>query len=110
MVSLEPIFNPVQDAWFDLDSAQGKVELRKREFETRGDVDAWLTSKAFDLRSTRSIDTEKLVAEASRLLHQENPDPAAIRDIHRAIHASLPPQDNFLSNWRYIAEKKGLLT
>jgi hypothetical protein len=38
MASVEPIFDPALDAWFDLDLERKKVVLRRREFEKHGDV------------------------------------------------------------------------
>jgi len=68
MASVEPIFNAEQDAWFDLDfEAVGKqqvVLLRQREFVRRGEAGNWLTSEAFDLRSSRSIEAERAIERA----------------------------------------------
>ena len=54
MACVEPIFDPSSDAWFDLDLEADVVKLRRRPFERRGNADAWLTSEAFDLRSSRA--------------------------------------------------------
>ncbi|WP_279489634.1 AAA family ATPase [Aeromonas veronii] len=36
MASVEPLFDASQDAWFDLDLAQGEVMLTRRAFEKQG--------------------------------------------------------------------------
>lgn len=62
MASVEPRFDPLQDAWFDLDldetRRQPRVLLAKRDFERQGDASSWLTSDAFDLPSARSLEAE----------------------------------------------------
>ncbi len=50
MASVEPIFNPELDAWFDLDLIDHQVLLTKRAFTRRGDIRGWLTSEAFDMK------------------------------------------------------------
>jgi predicted ATPase len=44
MASVEPLFDPEQDTWFDLDFENKHVILRKREFEKYGDAATWLIS------------------------------------------------------------------
>ena len=55
MASVEPLFDPERDAWFDLDldsapREPGKVSLKRREWQRHGDASHWLISEAFDLR------------------------------------------------------------
>ena len=73
MASVEPLFDAQQDAWFDLDFERKKVVLRRRDFEKHGDVATWLVSEAFDLKSGRPIEYERLVEEASTLLDKDQP-------------------------------------
>ncbi|WP_417607318.1 hypothetical protein [Oceanimonas baumannii] len=68
MASVEPVFDPAQDAWFDLDLEQSEVKLRQRPFVRQGDASSWLTSEAFDLESARSREAEAAQAEASQAL------------------------------------------
>ena len=42
--------------------------LRNRPFVRRGDVSNWLTSEAFDLEGTRSIEAEAAIRKAKALL------------------------------------------
>jgi hypothetical protein len=113
LASLEPLFDPEQDAWFDLDLVRDNrrphVTLTRREFELHGDVCNWLTSEAFDLPSARSLEAEKLLNEASRLLEKDQIKPAEVRKMYDRLVNQLSPQDSFLFRWRAIVEKKGWL-
>ena len=112
LASLEPVFAPEKDAWFDLDYAgpeNSEVELTRREFERHGDVTNWLTSQAFDLPSGRNPKYAQLVEEAAELLEQKEPSEDAIRDMERRLREALPSTDPFLFRWRGICAKKGLL-
>jgi hypothetical protein len=109
MTSIEPLFDRAQDAWFDLDYERKKVVLTLRDFEKHGDVDTWLTSEAFDLRSARSLEAEALIDKASGLLEKERPSAASIHKMNDALVAALSPKDEFLFNWRYICKQKGWL-
>ena len=108
MASVEPIFDPSTDAWFDLDVETGTVQLRQRDFERHGNADAWLTSEAFDLSSSRAPDYEELVQDAARLLEEDDPAPATVREMNRRLLESLDPlADEFLIRWQHICRRKG---
>ena len=109
MASVEPFFDAEQDAWFDLDFDRNKVVLRRRDFVKHGDVATWLISKAFDLKSGRPIEYERLVEEASALLEKDQPTEKQISEMHEKLVQALGPQDEFLFRWRAICDKKGWL-
>ncbi len=110
MASVEPFFDPSTDAWFDLDLEVATVQLRKRDFERHGDAEAWLTSEAFDQKSSRAPEYEELVDRAARLLDQDNPDATAVTDMNRELLKSLDPlADEFLLRWQHICRRKGWL-
>ena len=113
LASVEPYFDHVQDAWFDLDYEHNDdgsdVTLTKRHFELHGEVSNWLTSEAFDLSSARSPDIAALLVEASALLESTSTTPQAVSDMHQRLLVVLNPKDSFLFRWRAVAEKKGLL-
>ena len=109
MASVEPYFNSDMDAWFDLDREGKEVVLRRRDFEKHGDAATWLISEAFDLKSSRSLQYEKLVEEASALLETEQPDKEQIVTMNARLVEALSPKDDFLFNWRYICKQKGWL-
>lgn len=107
MTSAEPLFDPKRDAWWDLDLINGKVKLTRRPFEKFGDADGWLKSEAFDLPSSRPVEYEALVKEASALLEENPVDPKAIHTMNKKLIAALRPSDDFLFNWRYVGRAKG---
>jgi len=113
LASLEPIFDNKKDAWFDLDyesnNKRSQVILTKRDFELHGDVTNWLTSEAFDLLSGRSIETEKILEEASFLLNKNEVSKDEIQIMYKKLVKALSPRDNYLFRWRAICEKRGLL-
>lgn len=109
MASVEPLFDTSLDAWYDLDLEKGEVMLRRRDFEKHGDAEGWLLSEAFDLASTRPLEYEKLVSEASALINASAPDVSAIVAMNNEL-AALPVTDEFLFRWRYICRQKGWLS
>lgn len=109
MASVEPLFDDRQDAWFDLDFERKKVVLRQRDFEKHGDVETWLVSEAFDLKSSRPLEYEGLVEEAAALLSRNEPSRKQIEAMNERLVQALGPRDEFLFRWRAICDKKGWL-
>ena len=109
MSSVEPLFDARQDAWFDLDFERKQVVLRRRDYEKHGDVATWLVSEAFDLRSGRAIEYERLVEDASALLDEDQPAEKMVLEMHERLVHALGPKDEFLFRWRAICDKKGWL-
>lgn len=107
MTSVEPLFDPQQDAWFDLDFERKKVVLRRRDFEKHGNAATWLVSEAFDLKSDRPIEYERLIDEASALLDRDRPTEKQIGEMYKKLVDALGPKDEFLFRWRAICGKKG---
>ena len=109
MASIEPLFDIKKDAWFDLDFINNNVNLKQQQFEKHGDVERWLMSDAFDLKSCRPLEYEHLVDEASKLLNEEQPNKEKILKMYEKLINALNPKDDFLFCWRAICEKKGFL-
>jgi hypothetical protein len=115
MASVEPRFDKSQDAWFDLDletnskSGETEVHFRQREFVRLGEVSRWLMSDAFDLGSARSIEAEKTLEEASRILSQEVIDEKLALSLDARLRKLLGDTDPFWIRWRYVGEKQGWL-
>jgi hypothetical protein len=107
MTSVEPFFTPEQDAWFDFNFERAKVVLRRGDFEKHGDAGTWLVSEAFDLKSGRSTEYEKLVEEAAFLLEETEPNKDNIKAMYERLIRALGPKDTFLFNWRALCFKKG---
>ena len=107
MASVEPFFDRDQDAWFDLDFERKNVVLSHREFEKHGDAATWLISEAFDLKSGRSLEYERLIEKASTLLEKEEPRVSDINKMNDRLIRALGPKDDFLFRWRAICQKRG---
>jgi hypothetical protein len=113
MASAEPIFDPEQDAWFDLDlcaASNGQtpcVTLRKRPLLRRGDASNWLISEAFDLASARSAEAEQVLERASIALSDESFGVAQAKQLDAELRKVLGDTDPFWMRWRFVAEKKG---
>lgn len=110
MASIEPVFDTRLDSWFDLDLMDKKAVLTKRDFQNHGDADRWLMSEAFDLKSSRAIEFEKLVAEATSLVKEESkPKLSEIKKMNDELAKALDPTDSFLTCWQHICRAKGWL-
>lgn len=115
MASVEPFFDAGSDAWFDLDfeaddKSNPSVKLTKRPFVRQGDVSNWLTSQAFDLKSARSLEAEKVLQEASIALGSSTFDAHEAKQLDARLREVLGDTDPFWMRWRFIAEKKGWLS
>lgn len=113
MASVEPIFDAGKDAWFDLDfesaGNQNAVVLRQRTFVRQGDAGNWLTSEAFDLQSSRSIEAEQAIERAAVAMSSDNFSKAKAQKIHRDLLKVLGDTDPFWMRWRFVGEKRGWL-
>lgn len=113
LASAEPLFDVEKDAWFDLDLDReaGLVELRRRPFVRHGDVSNWLTSNAFDLKSSRSIPAEEAIEEARTFLRQAKQPLARAKEIDAKLRkAALPDIDPFWVRWGAFLERLGAKT
>lgn len=111
LASLEPLFDPERDAWFDLDledrsSNAPQIILRRREYVRRGDVSNWLTSEAFDLKVARSLEAESAIEKARELLRRR--DAPTLQEATAIDHelrvAALPDIDPFWVRWSAFLE------
>ena len=109
MSSLEPVFDEVQDAWFDLNLIDGVVKLEKMPWRKRGDASAWLTSEAFDLPSSGSVDRESVLDRAGKAMTNTKLSKKQFQKLDAELRSLLGETDPFWIRWRYMAEKKGLL-
>lgn len=110
MASAEATFDESKDAWFDIDyrenDSKGIVELRKRDFHRLGDVSAWLTSNAFDLKEARSVEAEEAMRTAMELAKKPHPASSDVKRIDKQLRATLSDTDRFWIRWG--AFKEGL--
>jgi len=106
LASVESTFDAEKDAWFDLDLVEHRAVLQKRPFVRRGEVGNWLVSEAFDLKDPRSLEGEKAIAAAQRVLDSPAPSEEAIAQADHGLRsAGLPDIDPFWVQWGYFKEK-----
>jgi hypothetical protein len=109
MASLEPLFDPKKDAWFDLNLVKGEVTLEKMQWRKQGSAEAWLTSEAFDLDSTGSLENARVKNLAAKALNNPKLSKKKFLELDTELRNVLPEMDEFWIRWRFIGEKKGYL-
>ncbi|MDI9247119.1 AAA family ATPase [Stenotrophomonas sp. RS-48] len=113
MASVEPIFDAKEDAWFDLDfetiGKRQSVVVRQRQFVVHGEAGNWLTSEAFDLRSSRSIEAEEALERAALAMARKDFSKSDAQAIHLELQKVIGDTDPFWLRWRFVGEKKGWL-
>jgi hypothetical protein len=109
MASLEPLFDPKKDAWFDFNLVKGKVTLEKMPWHKRGGAEEWLTSEAFDLDSTGSLENARVKNLAAKALNNPKLSKKKFLELDSELRNVLPEMDEFWIRWRFIGEKKGYL-
>ena len=110
LASVEPWFDPQQDAWFDLDleGDPPQAHLHRRPYTPRGTPGAWLTSEAFDLATERgSIEAERAVLRARKLLRQTDAPLNEVMGVHAELRSVLPDVDRFWVRWNAFVEDRG---
>lgn len=110
MASLEDFFDARSDKWLDFDfESNGTISFAERDFEKQGTPEAWLKSKAFDLKDTRSEESSRIISQIYDLLNQTHLDNDRIKTLYFDLVRKLSPLDNELFLIRYICERKGVL-
>ncbi len=109
LASLEPLFDPLQDALWNLDLKNGAIVPRKEVWRRRGDANAWLVSDIFDLKEPRSLEAEQAIVAAEALMARNQATPEEFHDARAKLHASLPDVDPFWVRFRFWAHQAGLL-
>lgn len=108
LASLESHFDSENDKLFNFDLDDGRVVLREQRWLKRGDASSWLTSPTFDMKSARSIESEKAIEEAMAAISSSDMPPNRLREIHHKLQAVLKDVDPFWARWLYYADKKGI--
>lgn len=104
LASVEPLFDPDKDAWFDLDLEGSAVALRKRPFVRHGEVGSWLTSEAFDLLEPRSLEAEAAIRQALAVVKKPAAGKAEVEQIDAALRNALGDTDRFWVRWSAFRE------
>lgn len=112
LASAETLFDDERDAWFDLDLDRDAsvVRLERRPFVRHGEVGNWLMSEAFDLRSDRSRDAERVLEKAAMALSDASFGREDAERLEAELRAVLGDTDPFWVRWRYVGERKGWLS
>lgn len=108
LASLEPLFDADQDALWNLDLVDEKVELRREVWRRRGDANAWLISDIFDLEEPRSLEAEQAIQSAKEQMRRKDVQPDEYAAVREALCRSLPDIDPFWMRWDYWATQAGL--
>lgn len=108
LASTEPAFDPEQDAIWELDLVDGRVQLHESPWQRHGDANAWLTSSVFDLGAPGSVDAEHAVAEALALLRNRNQDPLEIARVDDLLRRSLGEVNRFWVRWSEYRRSLGV--
>jgi hypothetical protein len=113
LASLEPLFDDKQDTLFDLDLVRGEngqtphVEIHKLPWRKRGEAGNWLTSEAFGLKSSRSLEAETLLEKANEAMNSPNFGAEEAKKLDTELRQLLGDTDPFWMRWRFVGEKKG---
>lgn len=108
VASVEPRFDRSQDMLLHMRLDGSEVLIEALRFDKEGDFSAWLTSPAFGLRSTRSVDAEDAIAKASELAASEDAPLDALRAADEALTRALSPTDPFFVRWDFHLRRKGV--
>lgn len=109
LASLEPYFDPEQDAVWELNLKDSSVTLEKSIWERKGEADNWLTSSVFELKYPRSFEAEQVLLEVEKFLEGNGQDKVAARKLNAKLQGVLSDIDPYWIRWRYLGEKQGWL-
>jgi hypothetical protein len=100
LASTEPRFDSEQDAIWELDLVDGRVDLRESPWRRYGDVNAWLTSSIFGLKTALSLEAEHARTEALKLFAgRDKPLTADVDRVDGLLRAALSDVDRFWVRW-----------
>ncbi|MCL2825037.1 MAG: ATP-binding protein, partial [Polyangiaceae bacterium] len=109
LASIDTSFDAERDALFKLDLAGNQSLLQKRRYSPHRDVNKWLTSDAFGLRTPGSCGVERELAKAVSLLEGGELTPRTAKEMEDRLHVVLPDIDRFWRIWQDVGEKQGWL-
>ncbi|HEX8441826.1 AAA family ATPase, partial [Archangium sp.] len=108
LASVEPSFDPDQDALFMFDLVGHEVKVTKADWRPRGDANAWLTSEVFDLKEPRSVEAEEAITRAKAALKDPHLPIEEVKRIHNELYRLLKDTDPFWPRWLARAEAAGI--
>lgn len=109
MASVEPIFDPTVDSLFHFDLEHHKnvseIILRRLDFSKRGSANEWLKSESFEMKQPASIEVEKAISDAIKLMEADTINPESVKSVHQRLINTLAPHDSFWIRWNYFAQR-----
>jgi hypothetical protein len=108
LASVEPLFDPEQDALFMFDLVGNEVKVTRADWRPRGDANAWLTSEVFDLKEARSKEAEDAITHAKAALKNPDLPIEEVKRIHNELYRLLKDTDPFWPRWLARAEAAGI--
>jgi hypothetical protein len=72
----------------------------------RGGAEEWLTSEAFDLDSTGSLENARVKNLAAKALNNPKLSKKKFLELDSELRNVLPEMDEFWIRWRFIGEKR----
>jgi AAA domain, putative AbiEii toxin, Type IV TA system len=109
MASLEPLFDPKKDAWFDFNLVKGEVKLEKMQWRKRGGAAAWLRSEAFDLPSDENIQANAILEKASKAFTNPKLSKRKFLELDSELRETLGETHPFWVRWGFLGQQKGWL-
>jgi hypothetical protein len=109
LAGFEAAADPKRDRIATLDFSQETkaATIHTHPWEKLGTVDEWLTSSAFGLTDTGSIEREEAIAKAEAFLDQPSRSAEAQTAIEQNLKAALPGADPFWEEWRWGLRERG---
>ena len=107
LASLEALFDPEKDQWFDFDAQKKHVTLTPREFVPFGTASNWLTSAAFDLKLGASLERELAAEKVLAFLSRTDQKQPELRALVKDIGATLSEIDPIWLDLRDFCRAKG---
>lgn len=112
LASMETRWDNEKDRLFNLELVEGGKRVRVEEvpWARFGDASSWLTSPAFDLETGYSLEAERAIHAADRLMSDELESvPEELRSkeaVHAELRITLDPADLFWSMWLPFYERE----
>lgn len=109
LASSETSFDTAMDKLFHLDIAKsGKVTLSEKVYESRGNIDSWLSSPVFELTYPGSREREIAIKDALRLQEASDTTIEQVTKVTDRLREFLPAKDPFWVRWVFYAEQFGV--
>jgi hypothetical protein len=107
LTSIEPLFDPDQDALWKLDLVDGEVRVERDAWHKRGDALMWLISDVFDETTPYSREAEAAMQHAATLMADANATEEQADRARTRLREVLADTDPFWLNWRSWRRSQG---